>query len=643
MDLSYFKRIIIVAILTAVAFIQSRDCIANDKILKASEFIKPSDNDVALGLYKLFQKAKNGGYTRIKFEKGVYHVYGEHAYEKYCFISNHDSGPKKIAFSIIGFNGLEIDGGGAEFIMHGLVMPVDVETSKNIVIKNLSFNFDRATHSELKVVAVDDKNHTIDFEISNQYPYEIRNGELIFLKYGYEHNLENAIYWDPEKRAVAYQSRQLTPLNRVLKKSVSNNNDDNKTLYPIDTNSPAYKFRGTENSLIAKQLKPGLVKISGVKETLPKLGWILVAKGLNGNNRLAPGIRLLSSQNILINNVTVHHASGMGLIAESCKNITLDAFNVVPKASDGRMLSTNADATHFVGCRGKVVMQNCKFENQLDDGTNIHGTYVEVSDISKKTIGARIGHFQQTGYNFGLEGDTVVAVNPKVSARPIATLTIKNIEIINPRYYRITFNEDVPKEVLNGFYLENEQAYPEVEIKNCRIINNRARGLLISTPRKVVIEGNVISSMMAAIQCPNEFTFWYESGYVRDLTIRNNTFLDNTYGNQKPSPVINILAFSAKGDYIHDKIVVENNRFSNYASCIILAQYVKDLTFSNNTITYSGNYPINTESPIINLVGVGNAQVESNKYDSRFSNFIGKNVSVKTIKKDNNDIIKEGR
>ena len=631
------------AVLAGFLFFLSSSVYAKERILNASEFVKSADEDVALGLYRLFGKARKEGYTKIKFEKGTYHVFSDHAFEKYCFISNHDSGPRKIAFPVIGFSNLEIEGSGAEFIMHGLVIPMDVENSKNITIRNLFFNFDRATHSEMKVAAIDDKNHTIDFEISNQYPYEIRNGQLIFLKQGYEHNLENAIYWDPEKKAVAYQSRQLTPLNKILQKSVVNNNDNEKLLYPIDTNSPAYKFRGTENSLVAQQLKPGLVRISGVKETLPKPGWILVAKGLNGNNRLAPGVRLLDSENILVNNVTVHHASGMGLIAESCKDVTLNAFNVVPKATDGRMLSTNADATHFVGCRGKILMKNCRFENQLDDATNIHGTYVEVTDISTKTVGARIGHFQQVGYHFGREGDSVVAVNPKVSAMPVARLTIKNVEMINPRYYQITFNEEVPKEILKGFYLENVQAYPEVEIRNCEIINNRARGLLISTPRKVIIEGNVISSMMAGIQCPNEFTFWYESGYVRDLTIRNNKFLDNAYGNPKPSPVINVLAVSEKGDYIHDKIVIENNTFSNYSSCILLAEHVRDLRFTNNTITYSGNYPINTASPVISMVGVGAADIRNNKYDSRFTNFIANNATVKTVKNDNNESIKKGR
>ncbi len=142
---------------------------------------------------------------------------------------------------------------------------------------------------------------------------------------------------------------------------------------------------------------------------------------------------------------------------------------------------------------------------------------------------------------------------------------------------------------------------------------------------------------MAAIQCPNEFTFWYESGFVKDLTIRNNTFLDNTYGNPKPSPVINILAVSANGDYIHENINIENNTFSNYSSYIVLAEHVKNLSFNNNTVSYSGNYPIDAQSPVINMLGVGTADIKNNKYDTRFNKFIVKGAAVKTINQGNNE------
>ena len=35
-----------------------------------------------------------------------------------------------------------------------------------------------------------------------------------------------------------------------------------------------------------------------------------------------------------------------------------------------RVISTTADATHFVNCKGDILIENCRFENMLDDGTN---------------------------------------------------------------------------------------------------------------------------------------------------------------------------------------------------------------------------------------------------------------------------------
>lgn len=610
-----------------------------DKILLASAFVKPADKDIAVGLHKLFQEAKRGEYTTIKFEKGTYHIFNDHALERYMFISNHDSGMKRVAFPVIGFDNLTIDGQGSEFIIHGLMIPIAIESSKDIVIKNMSFNYERPTHSEMKVVAVNEVNHTIDFEISKQYPYEIRNGQLIFLKYsGFEHNLDNAIYWDTATNAVAYKSRNLAQLGKAEKTSLSINFDNEQIIYPIDSNSPGYRYRGKEYDQKAQQIKPGLVRISGLKGQLPKTNWILVAKGQNGYNRLAPGIRLLDSENLLINDVTIHHANGMGLIAEGCSNITLDAFKVLPNIQDGRMLSTTADATHFVGCRGKVLIQNCRFENQLDDATNIHGTYLEVTEIKNNVVGSRVGHFQQSGFNFGRPGDTVVVVNPETDACPLAKLTIKSVEIINPRYYEITFNENTGK-LREGYYLENTQAYPIVEIKNNAFVNNRARGLLISTPRKVVIENNTFSNMMSAIQCPNEFTFWYESGFVKELVIRNNKFLDSTYGNPKPSPVINIMAVSANNNFIHQNIVIEDNTFLNYSSSILSAEHVRSLIFRNNIISYSGKYPIQASSPIVHLTGIGNADLSNNRYDNKFKTFLATDSTFETINSTKNKAV----
>lgn len=85
---------------------------------------------------------------------------------------------------------------------------------------------------------------------------------------------------------------------------------------------------------------------------------------------------------------------------------------------------------------------------------------------------------------------------------------------------------EIPNEFVYAF--ENGKLIMRAEGWEKRIPG--ARSILVSTPRKVVIEGNTFSSIMSAILFEGDMSHWYESGAVRDVTVRNNRFLDGTYG-----------------------------------------------------------------------------------------------------------------
>ncbi|MEJ7828754.1 MAG: hypothetical protein WKF91_11175, partial [Segetibacter sp.] len=299
-------------------------------------------------VYDIVVKAKSIGAKRIMFEKGTYNFYDDKAFEKFCFISNHDNGPRKTAFPILSFNNLEIDGNGSLFKFHGQIIPFIIENSSNIKIKNLSIDWDRTFHSEMLVVATDTLNRSIDLRISPDYPYQIQDEKLVFIRKNYEHSIETGIYWDPKTQAVAYNASNYSPIKPFKGTYVTYNPAPETLLYePFVVNR-----NNNEMPLVTKamQLEPGLVRLSNLKENLPKVGWIYVCKGYNTKNRLVPGIRVLSCENMSFENVNVHHAGGMGLIVEKSKNIHLNGFNVKRSDRHNRMLTTTADATHFVGC-----------------------------------------------------------------------------------------------------------------------------------------------------------------------------------------------------------------------------------------------------------------------------------------------------
>ena len=89
--------------------------------------------------------------------------------------------------------------------------------------------------------------------------------------------------------------------------------------------------------------------------------------------RPTPGVFMQKDLNTTLYNIKIHYAEGMGLLAETSENITLDRFSICLQGNkDKRYFTTQADATHFSGCRGKISVTNSVFENMMDDAINVH-------------------------------------------------------------------------------------------------------------------------------------------------------------------------------------------------------------------------------------------------------------------------------
>ena len=110
------------------------------------------------------------------------------------------------------------------------------------------------------------------------------------------------------------------------------------------------------------------------------MGSVYTDKGPHSTNRRYPGFSFYKSAGVEVRNVTLHDSGGMALIAENCRDVVCSQYRVEVPPQSGRMVSASADATHFVGCSGKIVLRACRFESMLDDATNIHGVYMTVVD-----------------------------------------------------------------------------------------------------------------------------------------------------------------------------------------------------------------------------------------------------------------------
>ena len=125
--------------------------------------------------------------------------------------------------------------------------------------------------------------------------------------------------------------------------------------------------------------------------------------------RPAPAIFMSHDTNTCIERVKVHYAEGMGLLAQLCEDITLTGFGVCLKGvDDPRFFTTQADATHFSGCKGKIISQDGLYEGMMDDAINVHGTYLRIMKrVDNHTVIGRYMHDQSWGFEWGRKGAVI--------------------------------------------------------------------------------------------------------------------------------------------------------------------------------------------------------------------------------------------
>lgn len=569
--------------------------------------------DATPHIVERLMKANVKPISDIKFETGTYHFYPDKGFETFQYISNHCDLMVNVAFPLESFKNITIDGQGSKFIFHGVMIPFFINESKNITVKNLTIDWAESFHSEGLIVARDEKAKTFDMQISKEYPYEIRNEELFFIKPYYEHPIGQSILYDPERKAIAFNTEAYTGIRTKKKNKKQFHLDDITYKYMHDKRAPEFKNIGVENAVRVEELKPGLIRVHNHKKKMPPVGMKLIMKGEQGFNRVAPAFRVTHTNGFNGTNVNIHHAGGMGIIAENSSDLILDSFNITP--SNGRMVSTTADATHFVGCRGKVVLKNCTFNNQLDDASNIHGTYQKIVDIlGDNKIGVRMMHHQQKGFVIGQPNDKLGLVRLENSFFPYGESTIKNIEYINSRYQIITFNETLPKDLKVGDLVENLDGYPDLLVQNCNISNNRARGLLISNPVNTVIENNFFSTEMEAILIPVESGYWFESGNAANVIIKNNVFQDCLHGG-KDEAVIRFETDDDNENIAFKNIEISNNTFNHFDNYILQVTNVDGLKFTGNTITSTTTFPqLHPQNSAITVSASKHIEFDNNTY-----------------------------
>lgn len=513
--------------------------------------VTPDSLDMTPKIQNAIEEAKsyNGKSVTIELQNANYNIYRKSSSHQLYYISNTTSEKenpdqtKHIGLWLKGLKNITIDGKGAHLITHGEITSFVIDGCENVTLKNFTITAADPTVPELTVTEVGDRHMTV--RIHPQSKYLIKDGKFSFVGDSWtlsegiaqSYNREKDITW-----------RSWSPLHGLQK---------------------------------AIELEPNLLRFNYDKKPQAIPGMIFQMR--DGYRDEACGL-IQYSKNVTLENVHLAFLGNFGLVGQMSENITYRHLTFAPEAESGRTCAGFADFVQMSGCKGKILIENSHFTGAQDDPINIHGTHLAVTEfLSSNEVVVKYMHPQTFGFQSFLPGNEVEFIDP-YSLLPLASFKVKKSEMKSAREIIVTLNKPVPDAIREKteLVIENVTYTPEVIIRNNFFSRIPSRGLLVSTRCKILIENNTFFRMqMSGILIADDARSWFESGMVRDVTIRNNNFIECN------EPVILIAPENSRNEgCVHRNITITNNRFKLIGKDAVSARSVDGIKINRNLFLY---------------------------------------------------------
>lgn len=509
--------------------------------------VAPENGDMTKKLQSAIEQARNynGKAVVIKLQNADYNLYRESSSQIVYHISNTASEKenpdqtKHIGLWLKGLKNVTIDGQGARFVTHGEMTSFVIDQCENITFRNFTVTASDPTIPELTVTEVGDNFMTV--RIHPQSRYTLQEGRFAFV--GDNWTLSGGIAQSYDKeRDITWRSWSPLP---TLRKAIEL--DSHLLRFVYDT---------------PPQVEPGIV--FQMRDAIRDQACGLIQY----------------SKNITLENVHLAFLGNFGLVGQMAENITFRHLAFEPEAGSGRTSAGFADFVQMSGCKGKITIENSRFLGAHDDPINIHGTHLAVTGYpAPNQVSVKYMHHQSYGFQSFLPGNEIEFIDPH-SLMSLAPAKVKKSEMKSEREILLTLDRKIPQQIreIPEMVVENVTYTPEVFIRGNYFARIPSRGLLVSSRRKVLIEGNTFFRMqMSGILIADDARSWFESGMVRDVTIRNNHFVECG------TPVILIAPENDRDEgYVHRNIRITNNRFQLTGADAISAKSVDGLRITDN-------------------------------------------------------------
>ena len=442
---------------------------------------------------------------------------------------------KRPIIHLMGEKNLVLDGEGETILLDGKATPFLVRGCENITIRNVTIDALHPSMVEFAVVSSEPGSALL--RVVADARYEIRDNDLIWLfpnpKDSFSYNGKDTLtmVYSPESEVLSYAGYR-----------------SSRTRFPA--------FPDVERW---EEVEPGLLRATFKDSNIClKPNDIYQTRHVD-RNEIAGYFE--DSTNIMLENVTIRFAGGMGLVFQNVKDIKLERVKFLPKK--GRVISSQADFFHFSGCSGHIEIFRCEGDGAHDDVINIHGTHLRVvsADPKTKKIVTRFMNAESFGFNAFSKCEKI-AFTRGDSLKNYAENEIIAAKRLNDYEIELSLKDELPLDIeVDSDTVENITRTPSAHIHDCSFSHIATRGILCTTRKEVLIERNRFFHIGGPVLLvADDCNFWFESGPSGLVRFENN---EVSHGNDMKGPIIQYDPVISKDDGpIHEELIVQGNRFS---------------------------------------------------------------------------------
>lgn len=446
----------------------------------------PGTDDATGLLNSAIAEVKKAGGGRIVLEAGDYHLYAESAATRAFHVSNHDQPPTRPIFlPIEEVENLHLKGKGkVRLIPHGMGTAILLNETKNIRLENVTIEWETPFFAQATILGF--ANGETQVRFLSRDTVHLRGERMVLDGEGWRAQLLWGNLFDGKSHMILPQTG--------------------------DVNVPAARL-GKDGRFI---LKADLSKKGA------KVGDVFVMRDYA---RPHPVICLNRAIDTSFHGVTFRDGFGMGVLAQLSENLSFVKCASTPR-SKKEYASNTVDSIHCSNCRGRIEVVDSIFEGMMDDALNVHSTSLAIHERrDDHTILCRYMHRQAFGLDLFRVGDKVRFIAGRTLENG-PTRKVKGVVNLNDKEVLLSFAEPIPEAYQAGDAIENASWQPSVIFARNTVKNNRARGVLFTTPKSVRCLDNTFDHVSGSpILLAGDAQGWYESGACQDVVIARNRFI----------------------------------------------------------------------------------------------------------------------